>query len=251
MNKAITIGQIGLGYWGPNLLRNFADLSASARVKWCCDLDEGALKKATQRYPGVQGTKRYQDLLADPEVEAVVIASPAVTHHELAAAALKAGKHVFVEKPISLQVADAVDLIRLAEENRRILMVGHLMEYHPVVKKLKEYIQQGELGEIYYIYSSRLNLGRVRRDENAMWSLAPHDISIALYLLGGMPEAVSAQGMAHLQPNIEDTVFLTMRFPQQKMAHCHVSWLDPNKVRSITVVGDKKMAVFDDVESSE
>lgn len=250
MDRKITLGQIGLGYWGPNLLRNFVALPAS-RVKWCCDLNEGALQRAQALYPDVRGTVCYQDLLVDPEVEAVVIAAPAAAHYKLAEAALRAGKHVFVEKPICLRVADAHELIRLAEENGRILMVGHLLEYHPAVRQLKAYVDQGELGRIYYLYSSRLNLGRVRKDENAMWSLAPHDISVALYLLGETPEEVSAQGMAYLQSGIEDTVFLTMRFPRGELAHCHVSWLDPNKVRRITVVGDAKMAVFDDVESTE
>jgi predicted dehydrogenase len=246
----VTLGQVGLGYWGPNLLRNFNGL-AQARVKVCCDLDEAALRRVAGQYPGLQTTADYGELLSDSEVEAVVVTAPTPAHYELAKAALLTGRHVFVEKPIALAVAEAEDLVALAEARGRVLMVGHLLMYHPAVARLKQMMDGGELGDVYYLYASRLNLGQVRRSENAMWSLAPHDISVALYLLGEEPEAVAAQGLTYLQPGIPDTVFLTLRFASGRAAHVHVSWLDPHKVRRITVVGSQKMAVFDDVDSTE
>ena len=246
----VTLGQVGLGYWGPNLLRNFNGL-AQARVKVCCDLDEAALRRVGSQYPGMAITTDYGELLGDPEVEAVVVTAPTPAHYELAKAALLTGRHVFVEKPIALAVSEAEELVALAEARGRVLMVGHLLMYHPAVARLKQMVDGGELGEVYYLYASRLNLGQVRRSENAMWSLAPHDISVALHLLGEEPEAVAAQGLTYLQPGIPDTVFLTLRFASGRAAHIHVSWLDPHKVRRITVVGSQKMAVFDDVDSTE
>ena len=246
----IVLGQVGLGYWGPNLLRNFQALP-TARVKMLCDLSTEALAHAGERYPELLRTTEYADLLRDPEIGAVVVSSSATTHYRLAQAALEAGKHVFVEKPIALRENEAENLIRLADERDLVLMVGHLLLYHPAVTKLKELLDGGQLGDVYYLYSERRNLGKVRHDENAMWSLAPHDIAVALYLLGEMPAAVSAQGQAYLQPGIEDTVFFTLRFADGRLAHSHVSWLDPHKVRRLTVVGSRQMAVFDDVEPSE
>jgi len=246
----ITIGQVGLGHWGPNLLRNFVALPGS-QVRVCCDIDPAARAKVVSTYPGVEVTADYQRLLQDEEIEAIVVSSPARLHYEQSQLALEHGKHVFVEKPIALDVAQAVELVRLAEARQRVLMVGHLLLYHPAVRQLKSYVEAGDLGRIHYIYSHRLNLGKVRRDENAMWSLAPHDISVALYLLDQVPEAVSAQGRAYLRPGVHDLVFLTMYFPDGALAHCHVSWLDPHKVRRFTVVGSKKMAVFDDMEPRE
>lgn len=246
----VTLGQVGLGYWGPNLLRNFNGL-AQARVKVCCDLDEAALRRAASLYPGMAITGDYDALLGDADVEGVIVTTPTPAHYKLAKAALLSGRHVFVEKPIALAVAEAEELVALAEERGRVLMVGHLLMYHPAVARLKQMVDGGELGEVYYLYASRLNLGQVRRSENAMWSLAPHDISVALYLLGEEPEAVAAQGLTYLQPGIPDTVFLTLRFASGRAAHVHVSWLDPHKVRRITVVGSQKMAVFDDVDSTE
>ena len=246
----IVLGQVGLGYWGPNLLRNFQALP-TARVKMLCDLSTEALAHAGERYPELLRTTEYADLLRDSEIGAVVVSSSATTHYRLARAALEAGKHVFVEKPIALRENEAENLIRLADERDLVLMVGHLLLYHPAVTKLKELLDGGQLGDVYYLYSERRNLGKVRHDENAMWSLAPHDIAVALYLLGEMPAAVSAQGQAYLQPGIEDTVFFTLRFADGRLAHSHVSWLDPHKVRRLTVVGSRQMAVFDDVEPSE
>jgi predicted dehydrogenase len=246
----IVLGQVGLGYWGPNLLRNFQALP-TARVKALCDLNAEVLARAGERYPELLRTTEYADLLRDPEIGAVVVSSSATTHYRLARAALEAGKHVFVEKPIALRQDEAEVLIRLADERGLVLMVGHLLLYHPAVTRLKELLDGGQLGDVYYLYSERRNLGKVRHDENAMWSLAPHDIAVALYLLGEMPAAVSAQGQAYLQPGIEDTVFFTLRFADGRLAHSHVSWLDPHKVRRLTVVGSRQMAVFDDVEPSE
>ena len=246
----IILGQVGVGYWGPNLLRNFQTLP-TARVKTLCDLNGEALARASERYPGLLRTTEYADLLRDPEIGAIVVSSSATTHYRLAQAALEAGKHVFVEKPIALREDEAEILIRLADERGLVLMVGHLLLYHPAVTRLKELLDSGQLGDIYYLYSERRNLGKVRHDENAMWSLAPHDIAVALYLLGEMPAAVSAQGQAYLQPGIEDTVFFTLRFADGRLAHSHVSWLDPHKVRRLTVVGSRQMAIFDDVEPSE
>jgi predicted dehydrogenase len=246
----VVLGQVGLGYWGPNLLRNFNGL-AQARVKVCCDLDEVALRRVGDQYPGMAITTDYGELLGDPEVEAVIVTAPTPSHYELAKAALLTGRHVFVEKPIALAVTEGEELVALAEATGRVLMVGHLLMYHPTVARLKQIVDGGDLGEVYYLYASRLNLGQVRRSENAMWSLAPHDISVALYLLGEEPQSVAAQGLTYLQPGIPDTVFLTLRFASARAAHIHVSWLDPHKVRRITVVGSQKMAVFDDVDSTE
>lgn len=246
----ITIGQIGLGHWGLNLLRNFVGLPGS-RVKLCCDVDEAARQRVMAAHPGVETTSDYAQILEDQEIGAVVVSSPAGLHYDHARLAIEHGKHVFVEKPIALGVAQATELVRLAEARRRVLMVGHLLLYHAAVRQLKQYVSTGELGHIHYIYSHRLNLGMVRRDENAMWSLAPHDISVALYLLEQLPQAVSAQGRAFLRPGVHDLVFLTMYFASGALAHCHVSWLDPHKVRRFTVVASKKMAVFDDMEPRE
>ena len=246
----IVLGQVGLGSWGPNLLRNFSDLPG-CQVKLCCDVDPDALERVRRRYPLTSTALEYEDMLADDEIDAIVISSPSPTHYDMAIEALRRDKHVLVEKPMALSLQDAEELIAVAKERGLMLMVGHLLEYHPGVTRLKQMVDTGVLGDIYYIYSSRLNLGQVRRHENAMWSLAPHDISVILYLLGEEPVEVSAQGMDHLQKGIQDTVFLTMQFSGKKIAHCHVSWLDPHKVRKITVVGARQMAVFDDTEIME
>lgn len=246
----INLGMVGLGYWGPNLLRNFNQLP-DCRVKVCCDLDPACLAKAQERYPDLAGTDQYNILLADPEIDAIVIATPAATHYSLAQKALQHGKHLFIEKPLTLNIQHAVQLIRISEETNRILMVGHLMEYHPAVEKLKTLIQSGELGQIYYLYAQRVNLGKIRRDENAMWSLAPHDFSVAMYLLDAEPENVSARGAAYIQKEIDDVVFVNLQFPDGVMAHIHLSWLDPHKIRRTTIVGSEKMAVFDDMETAE
>ena len=246
----INVGCVGVGGWGKNLARNYYEIP-DAKLRYICDLDEQRLQRMLAQYPGTQTTSRFDDMLQDPELHAVVIATTAPSHYELAKAALLAGKDVYVEKPLVLDVDHAEDLIALADEHKRILMVGHLLEYHPVVNHLRDLVHAGELGNVHYIYCQRLNLGTVREDENALWNFAPHDISVILYLLGKEPTDVSARGQSYLQQGIEDVVFLTMNFNDESMAHVHVSWLDPHKSRKITVVGNRKMAVFDDLESSE
>lgn len=248
--QPITLGVVGLGYWGPNLVRNFARIDG-ARLKYCCDLDEDRLARVTSTYPAVTATRRYEDLLEDPAVEAVVVATSVPTHRELAAAALAAGKHVFVEKPLALTAAEAEELVAAAAERALTLMVGHLLVYHPAVTRIRQIIDADGLGDLRYIYSQRLNLGKVRSEENALWSLAPHDISIVLYFMGAEPDEVVCRGGDFVQPGIEDVAFCTLHFPDGRLAHLHVSWLDPHKTRKFTLVGSKKMLVFDDMAASE
>ncbi|MBN1592567.1 MAG: Gfo/Idh/MocA family oxidoreductase, partial [Candidatus Coatesbacteria bacterium] len=246
----IDIACVGSGAWGKNLVRTFAQVP-DARLLYCCDTDPKVLQQLSKAYPGCEATDDYDRVIQDDRVEAVVIASPARLHYEHARAALLAGKHVFVEKPMALASRDADDLIEIAEKGALRLMVGHLLLFHPAVRKLKELISAKDLGEVYYIYSQRTNLGRIRSDESALWSFAPHDISVAIYLLDQEPSSVSADGRAYLQAGVEDVVFLTLHFPDGKMSHIQVSWLDPHKVRRLTVVGSEKMVVFDDVEPME
>lgn len=246
----LNIAVLGYGYWGPNLVRNFASLP-NVRLKTVCDSDEKSLAKLHSRFPDIETTTDGDDVFNDESIEAVVIALPAELHGEFARQALVSGKHVFVEKPLSMTVASAKELVQLSEDNGQILMVGHLLLFHPAVERMKQLIDLGELGPIYYLYSQRVNLGLVRTRENALWSLAPHDVSVLLYLLDEIPFSVSATGSSYLQEGIEDTVFVHLKFSEKKMAHIHVSWLDPHKVRKLTVVGQKKMAVFDDVEPVE
>jgi len=246
----LQVGVAGIGSWGKNLARTFFQLS-SARLAACCDANEALLKQAEVNYPEAARTTNFQDLLDDPQIEAVVIAAPARLHAQLAKQALLADKHVFVEKPMALNAPDAEELVRLSQTCGKVLMVGHLLLYHPAVTKLKEFITSGQIGNVYYAYSQRVNLGKVRKDENALWSFAPHDISVLIHLLDEMPESVAARGESYLQPGIEDVVFVNMHFPDQRMAQIQVSWLDPCKQRKLTIVGDQKMVVFDDVESTE
>jgi predicted dehydrogenase len=246
----IKLGQIGIGAWGKNLLRTFNGLP-DVNVTAACDLDASATKKLSTAFPGVEFTNDPAKILNDPAINAIVIATPPASHFELAAQAMENGKDVFVEKPLVLSIEHGRKLVELAEEKGRILMVGHIMEYHPASLKLKEFIDSGKLGKIHYLYATRVNLGKVRDIENALWSFAPHDISLIIYLLNQMPSRVTATGAAYLQKNVEDVTFLTMHFPDKTMAHIHVSWLDPHKERKLTVVGSKMMAVFNDTESSE
>jgi len=246
----IEVAVVGIGGWGKNLARNYAQIP-DANLRYVCDLDQAKLDQATRQYPGTRMTRSYDEVLADPALNAVVIATTAPSHYALCKQALLAGKDVYVEKPFVLTVAEAEELIRLGEQHQRIIMVGHLLEYHPVVNRLKDMIRNGELGQVYYIYAQRLNLGTVRGDENALWNFAPHDISSILYMLGREPTDVSARGQCYLQKEIEDVVFLSLNFGDAAMAHIQVSWLDPHKTRKITIVGSRKMAVFDDLESNE
>jgi predicted dehydrogenase len=241
----IRIGLAGLGHWGPNLARNFDEL---AELAWLCDLDSDKLGRFSRRHPQARLTSRFEDLLEDSALDAVVIATPVVTHADLARRALAAGKHVFVEKPMALYASEAEELCALAEERELVLMPGHLLLYHPAVKTLKELIDSGELGEIRYVYGNRQNLGKFRTDENALGSLGAHDLSLILHLVGEDPSEVWARGESYVHPPVEDVVFCFLRFPSGKLAHMHLSWLDPQKIRRMTVVGSKKMAVFDDME---
>ncbi len=241
---------IGAGSWGKNLVRNFYELRRQNTV-YACDLDAGKLERLRQAYPLLKTTSNDEDILANDQIKAVVIATTAVGHFEKAKQALLADKDVFVEKPLTLNYRDALELAELAERQQRLLMVGHLMIYHPVALQLRELIKNGELGEVYYIYSQRVNLGQVRKDENALWSLGPHDLSLLFYLIDQEPVDVAARGQTYLQNGIEDVVFVSLNFPNRVSAHIHLSWLDPHKLRKITVVGSKKMAVFDDMATTE
>lgn len=242
----VRIGVAGLGYWGPNLARNFAQLP-DAELRWCCDASEEARASALTQHPGVKVTAELQDLLDDPELDAIVLATPVPTHADLAVRVLEAGKHCFVEKPLAQSVADARRAVDAANRAGKLLMVGHLLEYHPGVAKLKELADSGELGEIYYIYGNRLNLGKLRADENALWSLGAHDVSVVLLLAGEEPTEVVAHGESYVRGGVEDVVFCYLRFPSGLAAHLHLSWLDPHKERRFTVVGAKRMVTFDDM----
>jgi len=247
---AVNIGQIGLGAWGRNLLRTFYTLP-DVKLAIGCDFDSSRLKALSASFPGVDWTEDPSRIIDNPEIDAVVIATPPASHFELASKAITAGKDVFVEKPFVLDIEKGRKLVALAREKERMLMVGHIMEYHPATLKLKEYIDEDKLGKIYYLYSSRVNLGKVRDIENSLWSFAPHDISLIMYLLDDYPIKVTASGASYLQEKIEDVSFMTMHFAGGIIAHVHVSWLDPHKERKLTIVGSKSMAVFDDTQSSE
>lgn len=244
----VTIAQAGLGMWGQNHFRVFSNLK-DCRVKICCDKRKEALGKIDTK--DMAFTSDFEDIVRDKEIEAVVITTPSETHAELSIKALSAGKHVFVEKPLALKIEDAEKMLGAAEKNKKILMVGHLLLYHPAVAKMKFYIDKGELGDLRYLYSTRVNLGQVRAEENALWSLTAHDISVAEYLVGRMPVEVSATGKGYIRDLVQDVVFVSLGFDDKIMAHIHASWLDPHKIRKFTVVGSKKMVVFDDMEAAE
>jgi predicted dehydrogenase len=239
------IGVVGLNHWGPNLVRNFAQL---ANVAWLCDLDAEKLTKQAAGHPHAKATASFAEILTDDSVDAVAIATPVPTHHALAKQALEAGKHVFVEKPPAMRAAEMDELVALAADRDLVLMPGHLLLYHPGVQKLKELIDAGELGDVLCVYGQRVNLGIVRPDENALWSLGVHDLSVILHLLDEDAEVATAQGSWSIHEGVEDVVFCFLRFPSGKIAHMHLSWLDPHKMRKMTVVGREKMVVFDDME---
>jgi predicted dehydrogenase len=239
------VGVAGLGYWGPNLARNFDEL---AELAWVCDLDDEHRGRFSARYPGARATASVDEMLADESLDAVVISTPVPTHYALAKRALEAGKHVLVEKPPAMRSVEMDELVRIASASDLVLMPGHLLLYHPGVIKLKELIANGELGEVLCVYGNRQNLGIVRTNENALWSLGVHDLSVILYLLDEDPDVATAQGRDFLTPGVEDVVFCFLRFPSGKIAHMHLSWLDPHKMRRMTVVGREKMVVFDDME---
>jgi predicted dehydrogenase len=239
------VGVVGLGYWGPNLARNLDDLGALGAL---CDRRETLREGFAGRYPNARIHADYEDLLADESLDGVVIATPVATHYELARRALAARKHVLVEKPPAMRAAEMEELVALAEASSLVLMPGHLLLYHPGVRKLKELIEAHELGEVLCVYGNRQNLGKIRRDENALWSLGVHDLSVILYLLDEEPSEAIAHGRGFLDESVEDVVFCYLRFPSGRIAHMHLSWLDPHKMRRITVVGREKMVVFDDME---
>jgi predicted dehydrogenase len=242
----VRIGVAGLGYWGPNLARNFAALPDCDLV-WCCDPAADARARAAPLFPQARLTGDLRELLEDRSLDAVALATPVPSHAEQAVRVLEAGKHCFVEKPLAQSVADAERVLEAAQASRRVLMVGHLLEYHPGVQMLKQLSDGGDLGQIYYIYGNRLNLGKLRADENALWSLGAHDVSVVLHLAAEEPDEVVAHGEAYVRPGVEDVVFCFLRFPSGLSAHLHLSWLDPHKERRFTVVGSRRMATFDDM----
>lgn len=246
----ITIGIIGCGYWGPNLIRNYTQLP-NCNMLMCCDLDEKKLDRMNTLFPGILTTNDVKQIMSNPEIDAVGIATPVFTHYDLAKEALLHEKHVFVEKPLSHSSEACLDLIHLAEKKGKVLMVGHTFEYTAAVNKIKEIVESGELGEILYISSVRLNLGLFQPDINVIWDLAPHDISIITYILGEHPTSVNGQGNGHYRKNIEDVATITLNFRNGTIAFIHTSWLDPNKVRRTTIVGSKKMLVYSDTEPQE
>ena len=244
------VGIIGLGAWGWNVGRCLYELP-DCDLTSCCDLSETRRASAEKHWPGTKAYATVDEMFTANNLDTVVVSTPAITHYPLVKKALHANYDVFVEKPFTLNVAHAEELLQLSQVRSRVLMVGHLLEYHPVVEELRNLIQSGELGDIYYIYTQRVNLGRIRGDENALWSFAPHDISQILYMLDMEPVDVSARGQSFIQDGIEDVAFLSLFFENRIMAHIHISWLDPHKTRTTTIVGSKKMAVFDDTAASE
>lgn len=246
----INVGVVGTGRWGFNYVRVLSELE-EANLKWCCDLNEKNLKKVKESFPNVRITKNLNDILNDSSINAVCVSTPAIKHFDIVKACLEAGKHVLVEKPLTTSLIESEELVEISRQNDKILMVGHIFLFNSAVRKLKELIDSGELGDIYYTYSQRTGLGPIRNDVNAMWDLAPHDISIFCYLLDTTPISVNAQGLGRLRNDIEDIVFMTLKFPKNILANIHVSWFAPKKVRKVVVVGSDKMAIFDDVEPKE
>ena len=248
--SVLPLAVVGVGRWGQNVARALA-MEPRCQLRTICDVDTDALARVGRRLGHVATCENVEEVLADPDVEALAIATSAATHHELVRRALQAGKHVYVEKPMTTDSRQAREIAELVSETGLKLMVGHLLEYHPCIERIRAMIEAGELGDIRYIYSQRLNLGVVRQDENAWWSLAAHDVSMACYLLGDAPETVGASGQCFIQPGVEDVVFATLNFPGGQLAHIHVSWLDPHKIRRATVVGTKRMVTFDDMEAAD
>ena len=238
------IGLVGCGYWGKNIARNLHQMGLLGAV---CDPSHKVLESVPKLYPGTQATKSLADLLKSKEIDAVAIASPAALHAAMAKAALAAGKDVFVEKPLALDVREAKGLLDLAKKKKRVLMVGHILQYHPAIRALKDLVDRGDLGDIQYVYSNRLNLGKIRHEENILWSFAPHDISVILLLLGRLPRSVATTGESWLRKGVADVTMTTLEFDKGARAHIFVSWLHPFKEQKLVVVGSKRMAVFDDV----
>jgi predicted dehydrogenase len=248
-NKA-AIGVIGCGYWGPNLVRNFNQLPIS-RVKYCCDLDDSRLAHMKALYPNVTVTKRYEDIIENPEVEAVAVATPVSSHFPITKACLEGGKHVLVEKPLARSIAEAEEMVEVADRNNLVLFTGHTFVYNAAVQKMKDLVESGELGEVFYVSSIRVNLGLFQEDINVIWDLAPHDISILNHIFGADPVTVSTFAKSYIRKGIEDVAFLVLQYPKGIVAHIHVSWLDPCKIRRTTLVGSKQMLVYDDTSALE
>ncbi len=246
----VRLGQVGVGYWGRNLLRNFAALDG-VKVVAVCDRRSQVLDSVAASHSGITTTTKFDDLLVDESIDAIVVSTETPLHAAMSERAVVAGKHVFVEKPMAQTLDEAERLVAAAESQDRLLMVGHLLIYHPAFRYVDSLIASGELGDIYYLYSTRVNLGIIRQRENALESLAPHDLAVALKMLRKKPVAVSAQGQAYLQPGVEDVAFATVFFEDNRLAHLHTSWLDPHKARKVTVVGSRRMAVIDDMETVE
>jgi predicted dehydrogenase len=250
VRRAITVGVIGCGYWGPNLLRNFAENDA-AELGWLCDLDSTRLSMMGRRYPSAKKTTDYQQLIKDPRLDAVAIATPVWTHFKFAKEALEAGKHVLVEKPLTSSVAEAEQLIEIAERNRLTLMVDHTFVFTGAVRKIKEIVQSGELGELLYFDATRINLGLFQDDINVVWDLAPHDLSIMDFIIDRQPEAVTATGSCHIKQGIENIAYVMFKFSDDFLAHFHFNWLSPVKIRHTLIAGSCKMVVYDDIEPTE
>jgi len=250
MKKQINIGIIGLGYWGSNGLRIFAE-SPKVNLVMCCDSDPHRITLSKAICDKPQYSRHWTDIIHNPRIDAVVISTPAFTHYKIVLSALKSGKHVFVEKPLALKVSEAIQLCDLASKAKKVLLVGHVYLFNPSMIKLKEYIDQNQFGKIHYIHSTRTGLGPVRSDANALWDLATHDIAILLYFLKNKPKMVSANGAAFLHPKVFDVVFLNIYFENNVIANIHVSWLDPLKIRRLTIVGSKQMGMFDENDAIE
>ncbi|MGE5572161.1 MAG: Gfo/Idh/MocA family protein [Bacteroidota bacterium] len=244
------VGVIGCGNWGRNYVRNFSEIS-EARLVTCCDTNHSRLMAIRERYPLVKLTKNFQTVASDPKIDAVVIATPPATHYSIARACLLRGKHVLVEKPFTLSSEDGEALVDIAEKAGKVLMVGHIMDYHPAMRVVKDYVKSGELGRIYYLHATRTSLGIVREDVSVLWDKAPHDIATLLYLLEDEPVSVAATGQAYVNDGVEDVAFVTVQFSSGVMANIHLSWLDPCKASRTTIIGEKKMIVFDDAETLE
>jgi predicted dehydrogenase len=247
---ATTVGVIGCGYWGPNLLRNFAE-NETAELRWICDADQTRLTAMGRRYPAAQTTTDYQKLLADPKLDAIAVVTPVATHYSIARQALLAGKHLLVEKPLTATVREAEELNELAARNQRILMVDHTFVYTGAVRKIKEIVRSGELGDLLYFDSVRINLGLFQPDINVLWDLAPHDLSIMDYLIERQPLGVSAIGSCHIEQGIENIAYLMMLFADDFIAHFHFNWLAPVKIRRTMIAGSAKMILYDDIEPTE
>ena len=250
MSKAVSVAVVGCGYWGPNLIRNFRSLP-DCRLKVMCDLNQQRLNHLHQLYPEVNASNDFEAVLADPEISAVAIATAVRFHHPMAKASLLAGKHTFIEKPMAASAAECEELIEIAHRQGLILMIGHTFLYSPAVRKIKEIVKSGDIGDIRYICARRLNLGLFQKDINVAWDLAPHDISIILYIMDEAPTTVNCQGSAHVNKRIEDVTTMSLSFRKNRTAIIQSSWVDPRKVREMTIVGSRRMIVYDDVAQND